>query len=79
MCTIYKPTWFYMSPVYSVYLNHCNGLILCSWLDPIFWIGYRRELKQDDLYAAPEEARSQDLSECFNKYVYIYTVAMNSC
>ncbi|XP_065916533.1 ATP-binding cassette sub-family C member 4-like isoform X2 [Dysidea avara] len=44
-----------------------SKLFYC-WLDPIFWIGYRRELKQDDLYAAPEEARSQDLSECFNKY-----------
>ncbi|XP_065916538.1 ATP-binding cassette subfamily C member 4-like isoform X2 [Dysidea avara] len=45
-----------------------SKLFYC-WLDPIFWIGYnRRELKQDDLYTVPEEARSQDLSVCFNKY-----------
>ena len=39
----------------------------CSWLDSFFWIGYKRELKQEDLYTTPEEAQSQYLLECFNK------------
>ena len=38
-----------------------------SWLDSFFWIGYKQELKQEDLYATPEEAQSQYLLERFNK------------
>jgi len=48
-----------------------NFLHIVSWLDPLFWIGYRRELKQEDLYATPQEARSQHLLEQFDKYVCI--------
>ena len=38
-----------------------------SWLDSLFWIGYKRELKQEDLYATPEEARLQYILEKFSK------------
>ena len=42
-------------------------VLLCSWLDSFFWIGYKHELKQEDLYAIPEEAQSQYLLEHFDK------------
>ena len=56
-----------------VYVYMCvreNGIgiiICCSWLDSFFWIGYKRELKHEDLFATPEEAQSQYLLERFNK------------
>jgi len=34
---------------------------LISWIGPLVWSGYRRELKQEDLYANLEGARSQKL------------------
>ena len=45
----------------------CILVLLCSWLDSFFWIGYKHELKQEDLYAIPEEAQSQYLLEHFDK------------
>ncbi|XP_065913909.1 ATP-binding cassette sub-family C member 4-like isoform X2 [Dysidea avara] len=39
-----------------------------SWLDPLIWLGYKRELTHQDLYATPEGFKSQYLSERFNKY-----------
>ncbi|XP_065897571.1 ATP-binding cassette sub-family C member 4-like [Dysidea avara] len=42
--------------------------LFLSWLDPLIWIGYKRELKQDDLYATPKRTRSQILVKKFNKY-----------
>ncbi|XP_065882476.1 ATP-binding cassette subfamily C member 4-like [Dysidea avara] len=39
-----------------------------AWLDPLIWTGYRRELKQEDLYATPEAAKSQKLLKDFKTY-----------
>ncbi|XP_065919562.1 ATP-binding cassette sub-family C member 4-like isoform X2 [Dysidea avara] len=38
------------------------------WVTYIMWKGFRRELKHEDLYATPEESRSQELHKTFNKY-----------
>jgi len=38
-----------------------------SWVDTLIWIGYRRELTQDDMYSIPEYVKSQNLLEHFNK------------
>ncbi|XP_065882473.1 ATP-binding cassette sub-family C member 4-like isoform X2 [Dysidea avara] len=38
-----------------------------SWLNSLTWIGYRRELKQKDLFANPEGTRSQELLNGFKK------------
>ena len=40
-----------------------------SWVDPLFWFGFRKELEQKDLYAVPGEARSQELLKCFSRYI----------
>ncbi|XP_065897567.1 ATP-binding cassette sub-family C member 4-like isoform X2 [Dysidea avara] len=58
-------------PHNAVTKNHreiTKNLLLKSWLDPLIWIGYKRELKQDDLYATPKGAQSQILVKKFNKY-----------
>ncbi|XP_065897574.1 ATP-binding cassette sub-family C member 4-like isoform X2 [Dysidea avara] len=59
------------APHNAVTKNHreiTKNLLLKSWLDPLIWIGYKRELKQDDLYATPKGAQSQILVKKFNKY-----------
>ena len=38
-----------------------------SWVDPLFWVGFRRTLNQSDLYAHPGEADSEKLLNRFNK------------
>jgi len=35
------------------------------------WKGYKRELKHEDLYATPEESRSQELHKRFNRLVWL--------
>ena len=40
-----------------------------SWLDPLIWVGYKRELTHEDLYATPESIKSQHLLKHFNKLV----------
>ena len=40
-----------------------------SWLNSLMWKGFRHELKHKDLYATPEESRSQELQKRFNKLV----------
>ena len=65
--------------IYSIYFSYCMyGVTACSWLDVFFWIGYKRELKQEDLYATPEEGQSQHLLDHFNK-LGCYTVYAFSC
>ncbi|XP_065914062.1 ATP-binding cassette sub-family C member 4-like isoform X2 [Dysidea avara] len=39
-----------------------------SWIDPLIWVGFKRELTHEDLYATPEDVKSQHLLERFNKY-----------
>ena len=56
-----------------------SAFIFASWLDPLFWIGYTRELKQEDLYATPTEARSQHLLEHFDKYIILACVLRDYC
>ena len=47
-------------------------LMHSSWLDSLIWTGYKRELKQEDLYAVPDNCRSQKLLREFKKYVCVY-------
>jgi len=49
---------------------------LCSWLDPLIWVGYKRELTDEDLYAIPEDYKSQHLLERFNKSVILISAHM---
>jgi len=46
----------------------CFHTCICSWLDPLIWTGYKRELKQEDLYATPDTCRSQNLLSSFRRY-----------
>ena len=46
--------------------NHYVQLTFCSWLDPLFYLGVRQELQQEDLYAHPLEADSEHLLARFN-------------
>ena len=41
--------------------------LLTSWLDPLIWKGYKRELKQEDLYVIPKEVESQILLKRFSR------------
>ena len=46
----------------------CMAVPICSWLEPLFWIGYRRKsLQAEDLYAHPQEVDSQRLLKDFNR------------
>ena len=38
-------------------------LIFNSWLNPLFKIGYKRRLEEDDMYSVLPEDRSQHLGE----------------
>ncbi|KAI4565334.1 hypothetical protein MJT46_009677 [Ovis ammon polii x Ovis aries] len=42
--------------------NFCSQLFSC-WLNPLFKIGHKRKLKQDDMYSVLPEDRSQYLGE----------------
>ena len=42
-----------------------------SWLDSLIWTGYKRELKQEDLYAVPDNCMSQKLLKEFKRYVCV--------
>ena len=48
----------------------------CSWLDSLIWTGCKRELKQEDLYATPDNCRSQKLlkefKRCVCQHMYMY-------
>ncbi|XP_065919840.1 ATP-binding cassette sub-family C member 4-like [Dysidea avara] len=44
------------------------SLFIFHWLNSLMWKGFRHELKHEDLYATPEESRSQELHKSFNKY-----------
>ena len=44
-----------------------HALHMCSWIDPLFWHGFKQEVTQKDLYAVPEEAKSQDLLKKFDR------------
>ncbi|XDA80093.1 hypothetical protein R6Z07F_010084 [Ovis aries] len=42
--------------------NFCSRLFFC-WLNPLFKIGYKRRLEEDDMYSVLPEDRSQHLGE----------------
>ena len=46
-----------------------------SWLDSLIWTGYKRELKQEDLYAIPDNCRSQVLLSEFKRCVCVCACA----
>ncbi|XP_064381893.1 ATP-binding cassette sub-family C member 4-like isoform X2 [Halichondria panicea] len=41
---------------------------LSSWVDPLLWLGFKRTLTQNDLYAHPPETDSEKLLEDFNSH-----------
>jgi len=47
-----------------------------SWLDPLIWVGYKRELTHEDLYATPESIKSQHLLKRFNKLVSLWCISI---
>ena len=51
-----------------LYSELANDIIFySSWLDSLIWTGYKRELKQEDLYAIPDNCRSQKLLREFKR------------
>ncbi|XP_065919842.1 ATP-binding cassette sub-family C member 4-like isoform X2 [Dysidea avara] len=44
------------------------SLFFFHWLNSLLWKGFRRELKHEDLFATPEESKSQELHRNFSKY-----------
>jgi ATP-binding cassette subfamily C (CFTR/MRP) protein 4 len=42
--------------------------LLFIWVDPLLWLGWRSELKQEDLYRHPRETDSERLLTKFNRY-----------
>ena len=55
--------------MYVIFIYILNASFLVSWLDPLIWRGYRRELKQEDLYVIPKEVESKSLLKRFNRLV----------
>ena len=52
----------------NIYDILCGMLyVYSSWLDSLIWTGYKRELKQEDLYAIPDNCRSQVLLKGFKR------------
>ncbi|XP_010829864.1 PREDICTED: multidrug resistance-associated protein 4-like [Bison bison bison] len=47
--------------------NFCSRLFFC-WLNPLFKIGYKRRLEEDDMYSVLLEDRSQHLGEELQGY-----------
>ncbi|XP_042110943.1 ATP-binding cassette sub-family C member 4-like isoform X2 [Ovis aries] len=47
--------------------NFCSRLFFC-WLNPLFKIGYKRRLEEDDMYSVLPEDRSQHLGEELQGY-----------
>ena len=45
-------------------------------MEPLFFVGFRRELRHDDLYAHPSETDSEKLLERFNQWVAIIHVGI---
>ena len=48
-----------------------------SWLDSLIWTGYKRELKQEDLYVVPDNCRSQKLLKDFKRCVCVCCVCLH--
>ena len=65
-----------LSPFTVLITNHtCNVFYIhSSWLDSLIWTGYKRELKQEDLYAIPDNCRSQVLLRGFKRCVCVYII-----
>ena len=47
--------------------NGCSALYSYSWIDPLFWLGFRKSLNFNDLYERPPEADSGHPLKQFNK------------
>ena len=59
------------------FCNVCIHVYVCpSWLDSLIWTGYKRELKQEDLYAVPDNCKSQKLLREFKRCVCL---CMHAC
>lgn len=56
-----------VSEVASV--DECVRVSLCvdRWVDPLFWVGCRRPLEQNDVHANPRETDSEKLLTRFNR------------
>lgn len=53
----------------DVYVQ-CVVLIFFRWILDIFKLGYKRDLKMEDLYDALDEHRSDFLGDKLEKYVF---------
>jgi ATP-binding cassette subfamily C (CFTR/MRP) protein 4 len=42
--------------------------LLFTWIDPLMWLGWRNDIKQEDLYVHPQEVDAERLLRKFNKY-----------
>ena len=45
----------------------CISLDIYSWLEPLFFLGARHELDQEDMYVHPKETDSEELLMTFNR------------
>ena len=45
----------------------CFFFFFCSWMEPLFCVGFRRDLSEDDLYVHPSEADSEKLLKKFRQ------------
>lgn len=68
--------WYVRDSVFNRVLHPMYSHILppSSWVDPLFWLGCRRDLEQTDLYTHPSEAASEKLLKTFNRYGILYLV-----
>ncbi|MXQ98865.1 hypothetical protein E5288_WYG002118 [Bos mutus] len=57
-----------LDPSGSGYILNSLTLTMSQWLNPLFKIGYKRKLKQDDLYSVLPEDCSQSLGEELQGY-----------
>jgi ATP-binding cassette subfamily C (CFTR/MRP) protein 4 len=42
--------------------------LLFIWIDPLMWLGWRNDIKQEDLYVHPQEVDAERLLKKFNKH-----------
>jgi len=63
---------FYELRFLDVYIQ-CVILIFFRWLHDIFKLGYKRDLKTEDLYDALDEHRSDFMGDKLEKYVFFVT------
>ena len=67
ICSCLKATISYMH-VRCTDAHYYSALNNYSWIDPLFWYGFRHTLQHKDLYSHPAEADSKYLLKTFHRY-----------